>query len=110
MAVVMLFVKVSGLYVWLGVLALSIIALGLVVWYYRRWMFAEPRQGGEVWTLDGLRALRDSGQISPEEYEKMRMALIGSMPGRSKAGAVSQGPGSPDASGFEVQNRPPDGR
>jgi len=81
----------ANLYIGLTVLLLLVIALGLGVWYYRRWMFAEASDSTESWTLADLRALRETGELSEEEYEKMRQALIGGMksaPGRDDTKSV----------------------
>lgn len=98
------------LYVGLGLLFVLIVALGLFVWYYRRWMFSDPEQSMEAWSLSDLRGLRESGQITMEEYEKMRAAMLGSAGRKAGPAGEREDSGTPPGSDFEVQKRPPDGR
>lgn len=58
--------------------ALIVLYVGLS--YYRRnWLGGTDDSPGAPWTLQDLRALREEGAISEEEYEKMRAAIIGAV-------------------------------
>jgi hypothetical protein len=102
--------ELPRLYVGLALLLVLIVALGLFVWYYRRWMFSEPEQSIEAWSLSDLRGLRESGKITLEEYEKMRAAMIGSAGRKADPAGEVEDSGTSPGSDFEVQKRPPDGR
>ncbi|RIK67463.1 MAG: hypothetical protein DCC65_06440 [Planctomycetota bacterium] len=87
---------------WGGVLIVAIVVLGVVVWGIRRWLFGvRTEEAPESWSLQHLRELRASGQISPEEFEILRANLLksarksgggGGEPsgGRRSAGAESE--------------------
>lgn len=65
------------LFVWLGVLWALIIVLGASLWYYRRrWIRSGSGEEAAPWTLADLRQLRDSGDLSEEEYQRIRSAMI----------------------------------
>lgn len=86
----------SRLFAWLGVLWLLIIVLGTAVWYYRRrwWRSMSGVSGDEQpWTLADLRQLRESGDLTEEEFQRIRSAMIaGLRPGGDKSEAVPKPP------------------
>lgn len=69
---------------WVGVLCGLVVVIGVVFVYTRRWLFAsdegEPAVG---WTLERLRALRDSGRLTIPEYEKLRDELARGLRGET---------------------------
>lgn len=68
-----------------AILALLIIVGGLGVWYYRkRVLFSEEASADGMWTFDDLRRMRDRGDLTEEEYQSLRAALIGSFQGKVK--------------------------
>ncbi len=70
----------AELITWLLVLMGSIIVLGLGLWYYRRrWLFAERQPDAAPWTLADIRRLRDSGNLTEEEYQRIRASMIGAL-------------------------------
>jgi hypothetical protein len=70
----------ARLYIWLTVLLVAVIVLGVAVWYARRWALSKPSSGtGQGWTLAELRELRQAGEVSEEEYEKLRTQIIGAV-------------------------------
>lgn len=72
------------IFVSVAILALLVIVGGLGVWYYRKKvLFPDDAQGG-VWTFEDLRRLRESGELTEEEYQSLRTSLIGSFQGRPK--------------------------
>lgn len=71
------------------------VILYLGVWLYgRRWIRAGSSSGGsaEPWTLQDLRELRGRGDLSEEEYQAMRAAIIDACRGRrsTSEGAAGQ--------------------
>lgn len=67
----------GGLFIWSFVLfGVIIIAFAMVALVRRRYFSSEsfPKQG---FTISELRQLRDAGQMSTEEFERARAALIG---------------------------------
>lgn len=60
----------------LGVVAAGIVA---AVWYRRRYLRSQSMGSDEMRTLDGLREMRKRGDISEEEFQRVRRHLIGAM-------------------------------
>ncbi len=68
-----------------AILALLIIVGGLGVWYYRkRVLFSDTSSAGSIWNFDDLRRMRERGELSEEEYQSLRAALIGSFQAKPK--------------------------
>lgn len=61
---------------WLGVLALVVVVGGVVLTVIRRSMRAESGSK-EVFSLQTLRELRASGELTEQQYEKARLAMLG---------------------------------
>lgn len=70
--------RVGRLFLWLAVLWVLIVVLGAAFWYYRRrWLRDVADASSQPWTLADLRALRSRGDITEEEYHKLRSAVLG---------------------------------
>jgi hypothetical protein len=63
---------------------------GLIVSRLRNWIHSE--QLPEPFTLQDLRDLRAAGQITPEEFETMRAALLGRWAGTSPSSSADAPP------------------
>lgn len=62
---------------WLGILIVVTIVGGLVVLAIRKRILARSSDGADEGSLmDSLRAMRDRGELSPEEFEATRRAMI----------------------------------
>ncbi len=62
----------------LAVVALGLVVLaGLAVMLYRRRYFSTRTDETQGFTLADLRQMHRAGQLSDEEYERMRQAVIG---------------------------------
>lgn len=62
---------------WGGLLLAAVIVLGLVVWWIRRWTFAgQDEPEGDIWSLQHLRKMRRSGEISDIEFERLKSQVI----------------------------------
>ena len=58
----------------------AVILLGVGLWYYRKYWLAPPGDGqSPAWTLDDLRSLHERGELSTEEYQRLRAVMIGSL-------------------------------
>lgn len=60
---------------WVGVLIVLVVAGSMVALWLRRRMLAKDNAGQEMLTLSDLRAMRDRGQLSSEEYDAMRAKM-----------------------------------
>jgi hypothetical protein len=67
-------------------LAGFVVAFGMGVLLYRRWMRREDgdASGQTPWTLQQLRELRDAGEITIPEFERLKAAMLGSASSRVK--------------------------
>lgn len=62
---------------WGFVLIGGIVLLGGVVWLVRRWALSAPESGDhKAWSLQHLRDMKASGQLSHEEFETLKAQLI----------------------------------
>lgn len=68
------------LLVWLGILIVVAVVGGALLMVYRRRLFA-PDSSSQAGLLDDLRAMRDQGQISPEEYDAARKRMAARVAG-----------------------------
>lgn len=63
---------------WSFVLIALVIGLFVVVWWTRRRVTGnDAASTAQPFSLSDLRAMRESGQITPEQYEKLRESTIG---------------------------------
>lgn len=87
--------------VWVGVLIAIMIVGGVgILMLRRRLLSKESESAASTGLLDTLRAMRDRGEISPEEFDKARQAMVAKLAGRGSvantAGStVSTMPGGP---------------
>jgi len=80
-----------------AVIALLVIVGGLGVWYYRKqFLFPDRTEGGGLWTFEDLRQMRDRGDLTEEEYQSLRAAMIGSFDAKPKQTGGLPRPNSPE--------------
>lgn len=80
----------------LGLLVVGLLLLGLVWLFARRWLRdREAETGKQAWDLQALREMRDRGELSDAEYDRMRAIIIGSLTDRLPGSGVSRAGGSP---------------
>jgi uncharacterized membrane protein len=63
-----------------AILGFGLLAI-LVVWiFWRRWLREQEEEGRstEAWSLDDLRAMRDAGDLTDEEYEAAKQVIVNS--------------------------------
>jgi len=69
---------VSAIMLYGGLLILALVVLGAAVWWIRRRYLAEAGStDGGVWSLQQLRELRASGEISEAEFQSLRSEMLG---------------------------------
>jgi hypothetical protein len=76
---------------WLLLLFGAVVVGGVVLMLIRRSMRRETPGPAEGFSLQGLREMHESGQLSDAEFEQARAALIG----RVKASASTRSPAKP---------------
>jgi len=95
--------NIKELSIWILITCLLLLAgiviLGLGVWYYRRRWLGSDETAGTPWTLEDLRRLRDQGDLSEEEYETMRAAMISALGAGSSKPDPASTPADADDSG-----------
>jgi len=67
--------------IWLGVMMAAVIAAGVVLLILRSRVLGKGRAASESGLLDNLRAMRDRGEISPEEFDAAKSAMAGRIAG-----------------------------
>lgn len=75
----------------IGVLILAVVVLGIVVVLLRRRLLAKDAAADHGGLLDGLRGMRDRGEISVEEYDAARRRMVAKLSGQP----VAPGPSAP---------------
>lgn len=95
-----------------GLLIIVVVALGLIVLHMRRTLFkAEAQEGGPGLLLDDLRAMKQRGEISEQEFDRMKQKLAAqlsaamSRPDPTKP--VKPTRTAPSASGLSKDGKPP---
>ncbi len=74
------------LLLWGGILILAITALGIaVIVLRRRTLTRTDGAASENFSIGQLESLRDAGQISPEEFRRLRRGLLGLTEGPAEA-------------------------
>ena len=63
--------------IWGGVVLLALLALGAVVFGFRRKLTARLDEQGQGMSIEKLEELRSGGQISDEEFRILRRAALG---------------------------------
>jgi len=83
--------SVQRIWMNLGLIAAAVVVLGIGVWYYRRWY----RSGGSTtssWTLEDFRTMRDRGELTEAEYQRLRAAVLGQLQGNRSSEPASVKP------------------
>ena len=83
---------------WLILLVGVVVAGGIVIYMMRRYLTSDAGQSGDGFTLHDLRQLHAAGELSDEEFEKARAAMIGRLKSSTPA-KPSSGNGSRANSG-----------
>jgi len=66
---------VPAILLYTAALLAGVLALGLLMWYYRRRMH-QTQEIAQSWTLHDLRQLRAAGQISDEEFDRLKARVV----------------------------------
>lgn len=94
---------------WLIVLIALVIVGGVVIYYVKRLTTAGAGSAAEPFTLQGLRELRASGQITDDEFERARAAMIGRLTAPESDETAKDEPEADDSAGADnlaVDNGP----
>ena len=76
---------------WSFVLLAGILVIGVAVFALRRWLFASQAQNAEPpWSLQHLRGLHARGQISDEEFQRLKAQMLGEV-GRTRNQSAGRG-------------------
>ena len=98
----------ATLAVWFGVLILATAALALVIVVVKRRLFRADKTDSMVWTIHELIAMRDSGELSDQEYQRLRDRSIKQVNSAISAPEVLQdGRSSGYAGGGDPEKPPP---
>jgi len=72
---------------WGGVLLVLLIVLGAALLLVRRWLLAgKHSRAGEAFPLSYLEALHRAGELSDEQYDRLRRAALGLPDSSAKKG------------------------
>lgn len=68
-----------------GALIVALVGLGLVIMFLRRRMLSpDSASWGQAGVMEELRRLRDSGELSPEEFEAVKGKIAGRVLGSAR--------------------------
>lgn len=76
---------------WLILLFGVVAAGGIVIYVMRRYLTSDAGQSGDGFTLHDLRQLHAAGELSDEEFEKARAAMIGRLKSTPTPALPSEG-------------------
>jgi uncharacterized membrane protein len=62
---------------WLIVLVVVVIVGGMLIYFVRKWMAGDASAPAEGFTLQDLRDLHARGELTDEEFQNARAAMIG---------------------------------
>lgn len=68
--------SLGGIAFWVAVLIAATVVLALGAYGIKRWMRQGDSGAPTVWTLQQLTELRDSGELTIQQYEQLRANLI----------------------------------
>ena len=75
---------------WLIVLVAVVIVGGVLIYYIRKWMAGDSPTPAEGFTLQDLRDLHSRGELTDEEYQNARAAMIGRVKQSGQQSVVSE--------------------
>lgn len=86
-----------------GLLMAAVIVLFLAVWYYRkRVLQSDESSSAALWTFEDLRRMRDRGDLTDEEYQSLRAAMIGAYQGTGERDRATKAVGAGPLAGDET--------
>jgi len=74
---------------WSGVVIVAAVILGACLLILKRRINTQSGSSGSPWTLRELTALRDSGELTIEQYERLKSKLISEVRRLAATGEVS---------------------
>ena len=81
-----------------SILLAGLLVVGLLIGRVRRWRTQESDTSGEPWTLQDLRDLHASGELTDEEFERLKAAMLAAYESSSSESGPEES-GSDDATG-----------
>jgi hypothetical protein len=97
--------SVTPVLIWVSALILVVLGLGLIILFMRRRLLVKDSADAAAGLMDELRALRDQGRLSPEEYDAARKRMVAGLAGKSASPAPRSTP-RPTSPPGEVRVRP----
>lgn len=67
---------------WLGLALVALIIAGLVVAWMRRRVLGSQAREADAGLFDELRAMRDRGEMTPEEFDTAKAAMVAKLSGK----------------------------
>ncbi len=70
--------RTAELWMWIGILAGAVVVMAAVLWLIRKKTLGDdqPAGGALAFTLADLRQMHQSGQLSDEQFERLKARLI----------------------------------
>jgi hypothetical protein len=92
---------------WLGLALVALIIAGLVVAWLRRRVLGSQSQRADAGLFDELRAMRDRGEMSAEEYDTAKAAMVAKLSGKTAPPRTKPPPSDQVAKpGFDLTGAP----
>lgn len=83
-----------------ALVAIVLVGATIILWVRRR-LFAPQKPVGPGMSMEQLRRLRDRGELSPEEYDSLRLAVVQQASGNAAPGGGGVRPGAAPGGGRE---------
>lgn len=84
--------NIQRIWMSLGLIAAAVVVLGIGVWYYRRW-YRSDGPTNSSWTLEDFRKMRDRGELTEAEFQRLRASVLGQVQGIRPTEPASVKPG-----------------
>jgi hypothetical protein len=100
-------VKFQQYLIWLGLALIVLIAAGLVIFWLRRRVLGSDARQADAGLFDQLRSMRDRGEMSVEEYDAAKAAMVARVSGKPPAPGAKAGSSDRIAKpGFDLTGAP----
>jgi uncharacterized protein HemY len=98
--------RTAELWMWIGILAGAVVVLAAVLWLIRKKTLGDdqPVSGALAFTLSDLRQMHQAGQLSDEQFERLKARLINQTMDDGQSERTTDPPSAADDSNDSTNN------